>query len=83
MKVIKTSNLVSISHFGSFSTAAKTLANKVTVQVLETGDLLGEVTEYVEYYTEGNTIAAGNLFGRYFLFSLGLFPARKVLNLTR
>lgn len=35
--------------------------------VLETGDTLGEVTENVEYYTEGNTIAAGNLFGRRFV----------------
>jgi hypothetical protein len=33
-------------------------------QVLETGDTLGEVTESVEYYTEGGTIIAGNLFGR-------------------
>jgi cleavage and polyadenylation specificity factor subunit 1 len=32
--------------------------------VLETGDTLGEVTESVEYYTEGGTIIAGNLFGR-------------------
>jgi cleavage and polyadenylation specificity factor subunit 1 len=33
--------------------------------VLETGDTLGEVTESVEYYTEGGTIIAGNLFGRH------------------
>ncbi|KAF8379330.1 hypothetical protein HHK36_028764 [Tetracentron sinense] len=32
--------------------------------VLETADLLGEVTERVEYYVQGSTIAAGNLFGR-------------------
>lgn len=33
-------------------------------QVLETGDLLTEVTENVDYYVQGRTIAAGNLFGR-------------------
>lgn len=32
--------------------------------VLETGDTLGEVTETVDYYTEGPTIVAGNLFNR-------------------
>ncbi|XP_056694198.1 cleavage and polyadenylation specificity factor subunit 1 isoform X2 [Spinacia oleracea] len=32
--------------------------------VLETADLLGEVTESVDYYVQGRTIAAGNLFGR-------------------
>ncbi|MCO5593054.1 hypothetical protein L7F22_047059 [Adiantum nelumboides] len=32
--------------------------------VLETGDTLGEVTETVDYYTEGSTIVAGNLFNR-------------------
>ncbi|KAL5727982.1 hypothetical protein ACHQM5_001115 [Ranunculus cassubicifolius] len=32
--------------------------------VLETADLLGEVTEAVDYYVQGSTIAAGNLFGR-------------------
>ncbi|URD80123.1 cleavage and polyadenylation specificity factor subunit [Musa troglodytarum] len=32
--------------------------------VLETADDLGEVTETVDYYVQGNTIAAGNLFGR-------------------
>ncbi|CAO2838985.1 unnamed protein product [Amaranthus hypochondriacus] len=32
--------------------------------VLETADLLGEVTESVDYYVQGSTIAAGNLFGR-------------------
>lgn len=32
--------------------------------VLETADLLSEVTESVEYYVQGRTIAAGNLFGR-------------------
>ncbi|XXG43165.1 hypothetical protein AAC387_Pa01g3267 [Persea americana] len=32
--------------------------------VLETADLLGEVTETVDYYVKGSTIAAGNLFGR-------------------
>ncbi|VAH25300.1 unnamed protein product [Triticum turgidum subsp. durum] len=32
--------------------------------VLETGDDLGEVTETVDYYVQGATIAAGNLFGR-------------------
>ncbi|VAH25292.1 unnamed protein product [Triticum turgidum subsp. durum] len=31
--------------------------------VLETGDDLGEVTETVDYYVQGATIAAGNLFG--------------------
>jgi hypothetical protein len=34
-------------------------------KVLETGDDLGEVTETVDYYVQGATIAAGNLFGRY------------------
>lgn len=34
-------------------------------QVLETADLLTEVTESVDYYVQGRTIAAGNLFGRY------------------
>ena len=33
-------------------------------QVLETADLLTEVTESVDYYVQGRTIAAGNLFGR-------------------
>nr|DAD18663.1 TPA_asm: hypothetical protein HUJ06_020126 [Nelumbo nucifera] len=32
--------------------------------VLETADLLGEVTETVEYYVLGSTVTAGNLFGR-------------------
>ncbi|EFJ10123.1 hypothetical protein SELMODRAFT_184138 [Selaginella moellendorffii] len=32
--------------------------------VLETGETLGEVTDSVEYYTEGPSISAGNLFGR-------------------
>ncbi|XP_074570014.1 cleavage and polyadenylation specificity factor subunit 1 [Curcuma longa] len=32
--------------------------------VLETADELGEVTESVDYYVQGSTIAAGNLFGR-------------------
>ncbi|TYI63977.1 hypothetical protein E1A91_D09G054000v1 [Gossypium mustelinum] len=32
--------------------------------VLETADLLTEVTESVDYYVQGRTIAAGNLFGR-------------------
>ncbi|PKA60062.1 Cleavage and polyadenylation specificity factor subunit 1 [Apostasia shenzhenica] len=32
--------------------------------VLETADDLGEVTESVDYYVQGSTIAAGNLFGR-------------------
>ncbi|OMO98062.1 cleavage and polyadenylation specificity factor subunit 1-like protein [Corchorus olitorius] len=32
--------------------------------VLETADLLTEVTESVDYYVQGKTIAAGNLFGR-------------------
>lgn len=32
--------------------------------VLETGETLGEVTETVDYYTEGATIVAGNLFSR-------------------
>lgn len=32
--------------------------------VLETADLLTEVTENVDYYVQGKTIAAGNLFGR-------------------
>lgn len=32
--------------------------------VLETVDVLGEVTESVDYYVQGSTIAAGNLFGR-------------------
>ncbi|XP_023520840.1 cleavage and polyadenylation specificity factor subunit 1 isoform X2 [Cucurbita pepo subsp. pepo] len=32
--------------------------------VLETGDLLTEVTESVDYFVQGRTIAAGNLFGR-------------------
>ncbi|GLU20961.1 hypothetical protein SLE2022_371330 [Rubroshorea leprosula] len=32
--------------------------------VLETADLLTEVTESVDYYVQGKTVAAGNLFGR-------------------
>uniref|UniRef100_A0A7N0U7D7 Cleavage and polyadenylation specificity factor subunit 1 n=1 Tax=Kalanchoe fedtschenkoi TaxID=63787 RepID=A0A7N0U7D7_KALFE len=32
--------------------------------VLETGELLGEVTESVDYFVRGATVAAGNLFGR-------------------
>ncbi|KAI4351877.1 hypothetical protein L6164_006183 [Bauhinia variegata] len=32
--------------------------------VLETADLLSEVTESVDYYVQGRTLAAGNLFGR-------------------
>ncbi|KAI4363631.1 hypothetical protein MLD38_019823 [Melastoma candidum] len=32
--------------------------------VLETGELLAEVTESVDYYVQGRTVAAGNLFGR-------------------
>ncbi|CAN8244624.1 unnamed protein product [Cochlearia groenlandica] len=32
--------------------------------VLETADLLTEVTESVDYYVQGRTVAAGNLFGR-------------------
>ncbi|KAK4766592.1 hypothetical protein SAY87_008234 [Trapa incisa] len=32
--------------------------------VLETADLLTEVTESVDYYVQGKTISAGNLFGR-------------------
>ncbi|XP_078447996.1 cleavage and polyadenylation specificity factor 160 isoform X2 [Wolffia australiana] len=32
--------------------------------VLETGEMLGEVTESVDYYVLGSTIAAGNMFGR-------------------
>ncbi|KAJ3706249.1 hypothetical protein LUZ61_009954 [Rhynchospora tenuis] len=32
--------------------------------VLETADDLGEVTETVDYFVHGSTIAAGNLFGR-------------------
>jgi len=48
------------------------LLNKVTFvfrakfkQVLETADLLSEVTESVDYYVQGKTLAAGNLFGRW------------------
>lgn len=33
-------------------------------QVLETADVLTEVTESVGYYVQGRTLAAGNLFGR-------------------
>ncbi|XP_059449657.1 cleavage and polyadenylation specificity factor subunit 1 isoform X2 [Corylus avellana] len=32
--------------------------------ILETADLLTEVTESVDYFVQGRTIAAGNLFGR-------------------
>lgn len=32
--------------------------------VLETGESLGEVTDKVEYFTQGPTILAGNIFGR-------------------
>lgn len=32
--------------------------------VLETADVLSEVTESVDYYVQGKTLAAGNLFGR-------------------
>ena len=38
-------------------------------QVLETADLLSEVTESVDYYVQGKTLAGGNLFGRG-----GMFP---------
>ena len=34
------------------------------VQVLETTDTLGEVTKSVDYYVDGCTILAGNLFCR-------------------
>ncbi|KAG5026660.1 hypothetical protein JHK82_022557 [Glycine max] len=33
-------------------------------QVLETTDLLSEVTKSVDYYVQGKTLAGGNLFGR-------------------
>ncbi|KAL2641921.1 hypothetical protein R1flu_009508 [Riccia fluitans] len=36
----------------------------VRTMILETGETLGEVTESVEYYTQGPTVLAGNLFGR-------------------
>ncbi|KAG6554300.1 hypothetical protein Mapa_004216 [Marchantia paleacea] len=36
----------------------------VRTMILETGETLGEVTESAEYYTQGPTIVAGNLFGR-------------------
>ena len=35
-----------------------------TKQVLQSANNLEEVTENVDYYTQGCTIAAGNLFGR-------------------
>lgn len=34
------------------------------LQVLQTASNLEEVTENVDYYVQGSTIAAGNLFGR-------------------
>ena len=36
----------------------------VVCAVLETADTLGEVTESVDYYVDGCTILAGNLFCR-------------------
>lgn len=38
---------------------------KWNLQVLEAASNLEEVTETVDYYVQGNTIAAGNLFGRW------------------
>lgn len=40
------------------------ISMETRTMVLETADDLGEVTESVDYYVQGSTIAAGNLFGR-------------------
>ncbi|CAI0403493.1 unnamed protein product, partial [Linum tenue] len=40
------------------------ISMEARTMVLETGDLLTEVTESVDYFVQGRTIAAGNLFGR-------------------
>ncbi|KAJ0968727.1 hypothetical protein J5N97_021604 [Dioscorea zingiberensis] len=40
------------------------ISMEARTMVLETADDLGEVTERVDYYVQGSTIAAGNLFGR-------------------
>ncbi|WCJ36530.1 Cleavage and polyadenylation specificity factor subunit 1 [Euphorbia peplus] len=40
------------------------ISMEASTMVLETADHLTEVTESVDYYVQGKTIAAGNLFGR-------------------
>ncbi|XP_015580357.1 cleavage and polyadenylation specificity factor subunit 1 isoform X2 [Ricinus communis] len=40
------------------------ISMEARTMVLETADLLSEVTESVDYFVQGRTIAAGNLFGR-------------------
>ncbi|KAJ8752855.1 hypothetical protein K2173_008590 [Erythroxylum novogranatense] len=40
------------------------ISMEARTMVLETGELLTEVTESVDYFVQGRTIAAGNLFGR-------------------
>ncbi|KAF7813301.1 cleavage and polyadenylation specificity factor subunit 1 [Senna tora] len=40
------------------------ISMEARTMVLETADLLSEVTESVDYYVQGKTLAAGNLFGR-------------------
>ncbi|XP_037491951.1 cleavage and polyadenylation specificity factor subunit 1 isoform X2 [Jatropha curcas] len=40
------------------------ISMEARTMVLETADLLTEVTESVDYFVQGQTIAAGNLFGR-------------------
>lgn len=40
------------------------LSLETRTMILETADDLGEVTESVDYYVQGSTVTAGNLFGR-------------------
>ncbi|XP_050221974.1 cleavage and polyadenylation specificity factor subunit 1 isoform X2 [Mercurialis annua] len=40
------------------------ISMEARTMVLETADLLSEVTESVDYFVQGRTVAAGNLFGR-------------------
>ncbi|URD80125.1 cleavage and polyadenylation specificity factor subunit [Musa troglodytarum] len=49
---------------GALCVLQQSIRPELITEVLETADDLGEVTETVDYYVQGNTIAAGNLFGR-------------------
>ncbi|GAU48135.1 hypothetical protein TSUD_293750 [Trifolium subterraneum] len=49
---------------GSLCVLRQSIRPEVITEVLETADLLSEVTESVDYYIQGKTLAAGNLFGR-------------------
>ncbi|XWS48359.1 hypothetical protein CRYUN_Cryun13aG0069400 [Craigia yunnanensis] len=49
---------------GSLCVLRQSIRPEMITEVLETADLLTEVTESVDYYVQGRTIAAGNLFGR-------------------